>query len=66
MFCNKYLEEFKIDPAKQYFNDRPNKDICNDCKIAKSTLLGLDMQVRAHGPERLGGNWPKISTILEI
>lgn len=28
--------------------------------------LELDMQVRAHGPERLGGNWSKISTILEI
>lgn len=40
MFCNKYLEEFKIDLVKQYFNGRPNKDICNDYKIAKSTLWG--------------------------
>ena len=38
MFCNKYLEEFKIDLVKQYFSGRPNKDICDDYKIAKSTL----------------------------
>ncbi len=38
MFCNKYLEEFKIDLVKQYFNGRPNKDICNEYKVAKSTL----------------------------
>ena len=40
MICNKYLEDFKIDLVKQYFNGRPNKDICNDYKIAKSTLWG--------------------------
>lgn len=40
MFCNKYLEEFKIDPVKQYFSGRPNKDICDDYKIARSTLWG--------------------------
>ena len=38
MFCNKYLEEFKIDLVKQYFSGRPNKDICDDYKIARSTL----------------------------
>ena len=40
MFCNKYLEEFKIDLVKQYFSGRPNKDICDDYKIARSTLWG--------------------------
>ena len=40
VFCNKYLEEFKIKPVKQYFSGRPNKDICDDYKIARSTLWG--------------------------
>lgn len=40
MFCNKYLEEFKIDLVKQYFSGRPKKDICNEFGVAKSTFWG--------------------------
>lgn len=40
MICNKYLEEFKIDLVKQYFNGRQKKDICNEFGVAKSTLWG--------------------------
>lgn len=42
MFCNKYLEEFKIDPVKQYFSDRPNKDICNrKNELFKSKIVDI-------------------------
>ncbi len=40
MFCNKYLEEFKIDLVKQHLNGRQQKDICNEYKVAQSTFWG--------------------------
>ena len=53
-------------PGEAIFQRPPEQRHLQRSQNREVDSLGLDMQARAYGPERLGGDWSKVSIILEI